>query len=112
MPVQIFKLSQGEYCSPAKVETAYLQLPLIAQLFVYANFKQTALVAVVVPEEGRFVAAARKAGLAGSFQELTWSPVAKSTMLREMGGIAKTAGLKVCQAENSHTKALRCHCSP
>ena len=96
MPVQIFKLAQGEYCSPAKVETAYLQLPLIAQLFVYANYKQTALVAVVVPEEGPFVAAAGKAGLAGSFQELVRSPVAKSMVLREMDGIAKSAGLLVC----------------
>ena len=96
VPAQIFKLAQGEYCSPAKVETAYLQLPLIAQLFVYANYKRTALAAVVVPEEGSFVAAAGKAGLSGSFQELVRSPVAKAMVLREMDGVANTAGVQVC----------------
>ncbi|VDL94673.1 unnamed protein product [Schistocephalus solidus] len=46
----IFKLSQGEYIAPEKVETVYQSSPLISQVFVDGDAQQAFPVAIVVPE--------------------------------------------------------------
>ena len=47
----IFKLSQGEYVAPEKIENIIIQSLLIGQAFVHGDSLQSALVAIVVPEE-------------------------------------------------------------
>ena len=47
----IFKLSQGEYLAPEKLENGYVQSPLIAQILVYGDMYKSCLVAIVVPDE-------------------------------------------------------------
>jgi len=44
----IFKLSQGEYIAPEKLENIYIQAALVAQMFVYGHSLQNWLVAVAV----------------------------------------------------------------
>jgi long-chain acyl-CoA synthetase len=46
----IFKLSQGEYIAPEKLENVYVQSSYIAQVFVHGESLQSYLVAVVVPD--------------------------------------------------------------
>ena len=47
----IFKLSQGEYLAPEKLENAYIQSPLITQIMVYGNSYKNCAVAIIVPDE-------------------------------------------------------------
>ena len=47
----IFKLSQGEYIAPEKIEQIMTLSPMIAQCFIYGNSLQNNVVAVVTPEQ-------------------------------------------------------------
>lgn len=48
----IFKLSQGEYIAPEKMENIFVLSPLIEQCMVYGDSLKNACVAVVVPKQG------------------------------------------------------------
>ncbi|KAK5964664.1 Long-chain-fatty-acid--CoA ligase [Trichostrongylus colubriformis] len=46
----IFKLSQGEYVAPEKVENIYVRSRFVAQSFVHGESLKTCLIAIVVPD--------------------------------------------------------------
>eukprot|EP00347_Sterkiella_histriomuscorum_P022663 403337627 len=46
----IFKLSQGEYIAPEKLQNIYSQVPIISQIYVYGDSSRSYLVAVAVPD--------------------------------------------------------------
>lgn len=46
----IFKLSQGEYVAPEKIENILIQSPFVAQVFVHGESLESVLVCVVVPD--------------------------------------------------------------
>jgi long-chain acyl-CoA synthetase len=47
----IFKLSQGEYIAPEKLENAYLEIDFVKQILIYGDSLQSVIVAIIVPEE-------------------------------------------------------------
>ena len=47
----IFKLSQGEYIAPEKIENVYSQSSYVAQIFVHGESLKSCLVAVIVPDK-------------------------------------------------------------
>jgi long-chain acyl-CoA synthetase len=44
-----FKLSQGDYVSPERIEFIYAACPLIAQIFVDGRETEPRLIAIIVP---------------------------------------------------------------
>uniref|UniRef100_A0A8C3Y7D2 Long-chain-fatty-acid--CoA ligase n=1 Tax=Catharus ustulatus TaxID=91951 RepID=A0A8C3Y7D2_CATUS len=66
----IFKLAQGEYIAPEKIENVYLRCEAIAQAFVHGESLQAFLVGVVVPDPDTLHNWAKKKGFEGSYQEL------------------------------------------
>lgn len=46
----IFKLSQGEFVAPERIESVYLESRFVTQIFVDGDSEQTYPVAIVVPE--------------------------------------------------------------
>jgi len=61
----IFKLQQGEYVAPEKIENINAQSRLIAQNFVYGDSLQRELVSIVVPDPDAVASWAKDHGKAG-----------------------------------------------
>jgi long-chain acyl-CoA synthetase len=47
----IFKLSQGEYIAPEKIESVYLKVKGINEIFIYGDSFRSNVIAIVVPIE-------------------------------------------------------------
>uniref|UniRef100_A0A4W6G4V5 Long-chain-fatty-acid--CoA ligase n=1 Tax=Lates calcarifer TaxID=8187 RepID=A0A4W6G4V5_LATCA len=91
----IFKLAQGEYIAPEKIENVYIRSDAVAQVFVHGDSLQACLVAVVVPDPD-FLSGwtKRTLGLEGSYQELCGRKEVKAAILEDMLRLGKDGGLK------------------
>ena len=47
----IFKLAQGEYVAPEKIESVITRLPVVQQVYVDGISTEKYLIAIVVPDE-------------------------------------------------------------
>ncbi|EPQ15626.1 Long-chain-fatty-acid--CoA ligase 1 [Myotis brandtii] len=90
----IFKLAQGEYIAPEKIETIYVQSEPVAQVFVHGDSLQAFLIAIVVPDVETLGLWAGNRGLVGSFQELCRSKDVKKAILEDLVRLGKDSGLK------------------
>lgn len=81
----LFKLAQGEYISPEKIENVICRNKYIAQAFVDGNSLKASLVAILVPDFEVLEGWAIEEGLVYATQEeLARMPPVKDLMMRQM----------------------------
>uniref|UniRef100_A0A674B673 Arachidonate--CoA ligase n=1 Tax=Salmo trutta TaxID=8032 RepID=A0A674B673_SALTR len=90
----IFKLAQGEYIAPEKIENVYIRSAPVAQVFVHGDSLQASLVAIVVPDPEVLPGFAQKLGVQGSHEELCKSQTIKKAIIADLVKLGRQAGLK------------------
>ncbi|XP_045047301.2 long-chain-fatty-acid--CoA ligase 5 isoform X2 [Desmodus rotundus] len=90
----IFKLAQGEYIAPEKIENIYIRSRPVLQAFVHGESLRSFLVGVVVPDADVLPSFAAKLGVKGSFEELCQNQAIKEAILQDMQKLGKESGLK------------------
>jgi len=91
----IFKLAQGEYIAPEKIENVYAKCKFIAQCFVYGDSFNSSLVAIVAVEPEVLKAWAASEGIQyEDLRQLCADPRARATVLADMDSIGKEAQLR------------------
>lgn len=93
----IFKLAQGEYVAAEKIENVLNQSLFIGQNFVYGDSFQSALVAIVVPDEEvvkQWAENSNDASLKGlNMKALCQTDALRGLIMKEIKTLAKKAGL-------------------
>lgn len=91
----IFKLSQGEYIAPEKIENIYIRGRFVAQIFVHGDSLQSCLVAICVPDEDVLSKyAAQEYGLENcSLAQMAQDPRLKKDILDDIVRLGKEANL-------------------
>lgn len=90
----IFKLAQGEYVAPEKIEIVYCEHPLVAQAYVHGESLKASIVAVIVPDEEELPKFAKKEGIEGDFKELCAKKEIKDALIKQIVAHGKKRGLK------------------
>ncbi|XP_072524325.1 long-chain-fatty-acid--CoA ligase 1b [Salminus brasiliensis] len=90
----IFKLAQGEYIAPEKIENIYVRSEAVVQAFVHGDSLQSCLIAIIVPDPDFLPAWASKKGFKGSYQELCSNKAVKNAILEDIVKLGKESGLK------------------
>lgn len=90
----IFKLAQGEYVAPDRIQSVLANSPYIAQVFVHGDSLQSQLVAVVVPEEEPLMAWCKKNGVEGDFATVCKSEKVEALLLQSIAEVSRAKGLK------------------
>ncbi|TVU26988.1 hypothetical protein EJB05_29566, partial [Eragrostis curvula] len=91
----IFKLAQGEYIAPEKIENVYAKCKFIAQCFVYGDSLNSSLVAIVAVEPEVLKAWAASEGIQyEDLRQLCADPRARAAVLADMDSIGKEAQLR------------------
>lgn len=89
----LFKLSQGEYISPEKVEQALSNCPIIAQSWVHGETIQDYLLAFIVLDEPGTMKWAAATGLAGDFATVAKSETMDKFLKEQIKALATQFGL-------------------
>lgn len=90
----IFKLAQGEYVAPEKIENIYGRSKFVAQSFVHGESLKTCLIGIIVPDPEVLPSEAKnKLNIQGTMEELCKNPEVKKMVLDDMVAVGKEAGL-------------------
>ncbi|CEG76360.1 hypothetical protein RMATCC62417_11262 [Rhizopus microsporus] len=95
----IFKLAQGEYIAPEKIENVYAKDPIIGQIYLHGDSLQSSLVAIVVPDPDALnsLLAAKLPQIHAkklSLPELCKLPEVNALVLAQMDRVGKLSGLR------------------
>lgn len=64
----IFKLQQGEYVAPEKVEDVYLESPYVEEIFLHGQSSHNFCVAVIKPNKDHLLDFAKKNNISGTYE--------------------------------------------
>jgi len=91
----IFKLAQGEYLAPEKLELIFIRAPLIQQAFVYGDSFQSQLVAIIIPDAEVVKHWAKENSMETTdLRDLCKNPKLKQDIMKVMGEYGKEAKLR------------------
>ncbi|KAE8589382.1 hypothetical protein XENTR_v10017544 [Xenopus tropicalis] len=90
----IFKLAQGEYIAPEKIENVYVRSAPVAQVFVHGDSLKSCLVGIIIPDPEVLPDFAAKLGLKASYDDLCANKAVKEAILEDLVKLGKQAGLK------------------
>lgn len=90
----IFKLAQGEYIAPEKIEMVSQQALHVGQVFVHGDSLETMLVAVVVPDDSVAARWATDHHEETSLDAVCRNELFKTEVLAEINRLGKDKGLK------------------
>lgn len=85
----IFKLSQGEYIAPEKLENAFSKSPCVNEIFVWGDSLQNFLVAIVVPKIDYLRKIAEERKIMGTDDELLQNKDIRLIVLEELKDCGK-----------------------
>ncbi|XP_077042642.1 long-chain-fatty-acid--CoA ligase 6 isoform X1 [Agelaius phoeniceus] len=89
----IFKLAQGEYIAPEKIENIYIRSDPVAQIYVHGDSLQAFLVGIVVPDSEVMPGWAKKRGFEGTYAELCKNKELQQAIMEDMVRLGKESGL-------------------
>lgn len=101
----IFKLSQGEFLSPERIESVYSMMDYVATVFVTGCPTQSFCVAIVIPHEDPLRELASSCGIDKKtpLAEICKSMVVRKALLKEMQTLGTQSGLNsLHQVHNLH----------
>jgi len=90
----IFKLQQGEYIAPEKIENVYVRAPFVQQIFLHGDSLQSACLAVIFPDLDLLMPWAKAQGLPSGLIELCQNDKVKAEVMRQLSELNKSAQLK------------------
>ena len=93
----IFKLQQGEYVAPEKIENVLTDSPYIEQIFVHGDSLQNYLIAIIVPNKAHIVEFLKKKGIecdVNNCQNYYENEDLKINILKDLENIGRKADFK------------------
>ena len=93
----IFKLQQGEYVAPEKIENVLTDSPYIEQIFVHGDSLQNYLIAIIVPNKAHIVEFLKKKGIecdVNNCQNYYENEELKIDILKDLENIGRKADFK------------------
>jgi long-chain acyl-CoA synthetase len=90
----IFKLQQGEYIAPEKIENLFVKSKYVSQVFIYGSSYKSNLVGIVVPEESVLFEWAQANNVSKDLKSLCRNETLKKLILDDLIATGKASELK------------------
>lgn len=90
----IFKLSQGEYIAPEKIENVLARAVPIQQVFVQGYSDKSVLVGIAVPDPETWSAWSSSKGFSGEMKDMVKEDKVKKAVLADLNALGKANKLK------------------